>query len=102
MRAGHELGRTAADVDGQVGRRLVEPGGRAQEREPRFLGAGQQLGLEAQDLGGGPEEIVAIVGVAGRARRGRARPLDTELVEGAAELTQSVQRAGDRLRVQPV
>ena len=100
MRADDELRRPAADVDGDVGRGLVEPGGRAQEGQLRFRGAGQQLGLEMQHVGRGPQEVGAIAGVPGRARRGGTRPLDTQLVESAAVLAQHVQGAGDRLRVQ--
>ncbi len=47
----------------------VELGGRAEEREPRLLLAREQLELDAERIGRGTEEVVAVRRVARRARR---------------------------------
>ena len=46
--AEHELGGATADVDHEVGRRRVEVGGGAEERQRRLLLPGQQLGSDAR------------------------------------------------------
>ena len=96
--AEHELGGSATDVDDEVGRRRVEVGGRAEERERGLFLTGEELGRDAERVERGGEEVVAVGRVARRARGRGAHAFDAVLVDRAAVLAQHVDRALDRLR----
>jgi hypothetical protein len=83
-----QLGAPAADVDHDRERPGLAGGGRAQEREPRLLVAGDRAGVDPEALAHRSAELVAVGAVAHGARGDGDRSLGAVLVDRGAVLGQ--------------
>ena len=102
--AEHELGRTAADVGDQERPAIGSGGefrGRPGERQHRLLGAGEDLGRDAEHLLDQADELGRVIGVPGGARRHHPHRLRAGVGDYVRVVAQHGDGPRERLRRQP-
>src|SRR3990170_5100109 len=96
VRAEHELGRAATDVDEERAVEERPPGGDAANHHCRLLRAGEQLGLEAVAPLDLAEEGIPVLRIANRAGRDGERAAHAMRLDFSPVLGEAVAHTGDR------